>query len=102
MTVQWLINTPYHQRWWLPDGKHAYNGNIFGDDLRMAVIEMETMRTKETFVVKLTNPNYKDVEAAFQEKAKKKYPKQLRSKEQEVRDRAFQQGITNLHMRRLR
>lgn len=29
--TEFIINTPYHKRWILPDGKHYYNSVLYGD-----------------------------------------------------------------------
>lgn len=96
--TDFLINLPYHKRWWLPDGRHAYNSVIFGDEIKFSVIDMETMQTKESFTCKLDKDDkWRDLGYAFQEKANKKYPKQPRHKRNEAFDRAFRTGVENRH-----
>lgn len=34
-----LIDTPNHKRWMLPDGRHWYNSLIYGDSLYISVID---------------------------------------------------------------
>lgn len=75
-----IIDTPYHKRWWLPDNRHQINSVIYGDDHLMQVIDSVTGYTKQSFTVKLSNPQSNDLWDAFQESARKKYPKQLRHK----------------------
>ena len=37
-----LINTPSHKRWLLPDGVHAYNTVLYGDRFNVSVINLRT------------------------------------------------------------
>lgn len=84
-----MIDLPYHKRWMLPDGIHCINSVIMGDDHLMQVLVVHTLQTRESFTVKLSNPQSEDLWYAFQEAAKKKYPKRLRTKENMRRDEAF-------------
>ena len=86
---EFLIDLPYHKRWMLPDGIHCINSVIFGNDHKMSVLVAATLQTRESFTVKLDNPQGDDLWYAFQEAARKKYPRQLRTKENMRRDAAF-------------
>lgn len=76
-----IINTPYHKRWWLPDSIHQLNSVIFGDDLRLCVIHSLTGEQTEIVTIKLdAEGKWKDTSALYQELANKKYKPQLRHK----------------------
>lgn len=80
--MDWIINTPAHKRWWLPDGRHQYNSNIFGDTLRICVIDSYTQEQKHIAYIKLEG-NWEDLSQLSQELAAKRYPRQLRHKSKE-------------------
>lgn len=90
-----LIDTPYHKRWMLPDGIHCINSVIYGDEHLMSVLVSRTLERRESFTAKLSNPQSEDLWYAFQEMAKKKYARRLRTKENMRRDEAFAQGEVN-------
>lgn len=71
--TEFIIDTPYHKRWRLPDGKHLYNSVIFGDTLRLSIIEERNHNTKEVYTVSLSNPKWQDLSFMFQDLANKKY-----------------------------
>jgi hypothetical protein len=96
--IRWLVNTAAHKRWWLPDGKHAVNSVIYGNQVRMSVILVETGRTYESVTFDFDkNPNWQELCNQFSDLAAKKYPYRPRHKSNEARDRAFQIGHETRH-----
>lgn len=76
-----IIDTPYHKRWWLPDRIHQLNSVIFGDDLRLSIHHSLTGEQFQVVTIKLdAEGRWKDTSEFYQELANKKYCKQLRHK----------------------
>jgi len=73
--TEFLINTPYHKRWWLPDGKHQFNSFLYGDTLHISIIEAKQLRTKESFDISLLKPGWEALAETAQALAEKKYRK---------------------------
>lgn len=87
---EFLINLPYHKRWYLPDTRYVINSVIHGNDVVMSVIRMEDHRTFERATFKLDKEDkWKDLCYQFQKLAEKKYPKRLRHKNNERRDQTL-------------
>lgn len=97
--VDFLINTPSHKRWMLPDNIHAFNSVIYGDDIKVSVIELDTMRAKESVIFKLSNPEWQNLCDMFQKLAERKYCKRLRHKSNMARDEAFARGHVMRHQK---
>jgi hypothetical protein len=69
-----IINTPNHKRWWLPDRKHQVNSVIMGDRIHLSVIEPLSNQSLESISFHLDDENtWKDHCALFQQLAEKKY-----------------------------
>lgn len=88
-SIDTLIMLPYHLRYYLPNRDFAYNGVLFGNDIKCSVIRLSDMRTLESATFKLDNERWEEAVAMFQALAWKKYPKPLRNKEREKRDELF-------------
>jgi hypothetical protein len=74
--VEFLINTPNHKQWTLPDGYHRVNSVIYGNDCRMTVIQPD-YQPKESYTVKLDHPEWEFLCDLFVQKANRKYKKEL-------------------------
>lgn len=83
--TDFIINTPSHKQWMLPDNIHMINSIIYGNDCVMSVMVRETYRTRESFTVKLDNPQWKELCNTFVQLAEKRYPKRLQFKREEAR-----------------
>lgn len=81
-----LVMLPYHLRYYLPNRDYAYNGVIFGDEIKCSVIHLRDGRTRESASFKFDNPRWEEAVEMFQALANKKYPKPLRHKDQARRD----------------
>lgn len=81
-----IINLPYHKRWWLPDGRHQYNSVLYGDHFHISIIDSWTGDIRQGHNVKI-QPGHEDLLELSQELARKRYPRQLRHKSREVRHR---------------
>lgn len=77
--ANFLINTPYHKRWYLPDGRHQYNSVMFGDTVHISIIDSATNETKVSHYIKM-EVGWEDLCDLSVELANKRYPKQLRHK----------------------
>lgn len=84
-----LIMTPYHMRFYLPNRDFAFNGVMYGDDIKCSVLRLSNMRTFESATFKLDNPRWEEAVAMFQALAHKKYPKPLRNRRKEAREDLF-------------
>lgn len=73
--THFIIDTPYHKRWWLPDGKHWYNSIIYGSILRGSIINASTGQTVKSWEISLDNPEWQNLSAKAQELANKHYNK---------------------------
>lgn len=51
--TSFLIDTPYHKRWWLPDGQHQFNSIIYGDECRISITRADTGITVLSHYIKL-------------------------------------------------
>lgn len=71
-----LINLPYHKRWWLPDNRHQLNSFMYGDTVHMSVIDSYDGTIKQSHYLKMT-PGWEDTSALFQELANKRYPRNI-------------------------
>lgn len=74
--VEFLINTPSHKQWTLPDGYHRINSVIYGNDCRISVIRPD-YHSKETFTVKLDHPEWEYLCDLFIQKANQRYKREL-------------------------
>lgn len=70
-----LINTPTHQRWWLPDRNYWYEIQFVGQYAVHRVQHNETGRVCQEFKIKRSNPNYDRFSLYAQQLAEKKYPR---------------------------
>lgn len=70
-----LINTPNHQRWWLPDRNYWYEIVISGKFAVHRVQHNETGRVCQEFKIMLANKNYERFSLYAQKLAEKKYPR---------------------------
>jgi hypothetical protein len=85
MDGQFLINTPTHKRWWLPDGRHQYESMILGDLECIRVIDMRTMTVRVRTDLRTSDPNWESLSGIAQDLARKRYRGQIRHKSREVR-----------------
>jgi len=65
-----IINLPYHKRWWLPDRRHQYNSVLFGDQFHLSIIDSQTGNITDEHSIGIGNPDYL---IKSQELAYKKY-----------------------------
>jgi hypothetical protein len=74
-----IINTPNHKRWWLPDGVHMYDSFIYGNKEHFSVIRRGRMGHSDETILRgsldLDNPQYEDLRIAAQELANKRFRK---------------------------
>jgi hypothetical protein len=75
--TDFIINLPYHKRWWLPDRKHQLNSVMFGDELRLSIIEAYTHNEKQVVRMRMVN-NWEDNVQLYQELANKRYKAEVR------------------------
>lgn len=71
--TDFIIDLPYHKRWWLPDRIHWCNSVIFGDELRMSVIHSQTGTVKDAFRINILKDGWEDLSHQYHELAKKRY-----------------------------
>jgi hypothetical protein len=75
---EFLIDTPYHKRWYLPNRDFAFNSVIYGDDIRCSVIRLRDGRTMESATYSFTkHENWSELCDLFVELASKKYKRQM-------------------------
>lgn len=75
----WIINTPAHKRWWLPDRRHQVDSQIMGRRLYMRVLDARFQdRVRQTFTIEMDKADWEDLQIGFCELAKKKYKAELR------------------------
>jgi hypothetical protein len=77
--TEFLINLPYHKRWWLPDGRHQYNSVLYGDWFHITIIDSWTDDIRQGHDIQI-KPGHEDLLLLSQELARKRYPRQLRHK----------------------
>lgn len=75
--TDFIINTPNHKRYMLPDGKHAYNMFMFGNEVHVSVIDHRTGYVKQSAYIKMKN-DWEYLVELSQKLAAKRYPKELR------------------------
>lgn len=72
--ADFVINTPNHKRWWLPDGVHQYNSFMYGDKVYETVLNARTGETVLSMpALRLDDPTWKDLAELAQELARKKF-----------------------------
>jgi hypothetical protein len=67
-----LINTPSHKRWWLPDRRHQYNSVLYGDRFYCSIIDSHTGMSKDHHQI-LIKDGWEDLAQTAQELAAKRY-----------------------------
>ena len=70
-----LLNTPYHTIYWLPDRVHVYEQQIKGSLCYITIREQHTNKKKECFTLYIHDRNYEYLRVLSQEIARKKYYK---------------------------
>jgi hypothetical protein len=72
--TKFLIDEAYHKRWNLDrEGHYWYNSVMYGNDLRMSVIQVSTGHTVESRLVKLDDPDWERKSQIFQSEMKSAY-----------------------------
>lgn len=81
--VNFVINTPSHKRWYLPDGVHLFNSVMYGDQIHWSIIH----RLDHYIVhglsgyISLSNPSWQDLYDTAVALAEKKFRKKSLVKE---------------------
>ena len=70
-----LINTPSHKRWWLPDDVHWYNSVIYGNDVQVCVIHSSTGEITDHEQFSLDDPRWSVKASDNQAQMNRKYPR---------------------------
>lgn len=80
--TDFLIDLPYHKRWYLPDHRHVVNSVIFADTMRCSILDYGTYLHRESHVmyIDVMKPGWEDLWIGYQEKARKAFPAPLRHK----------------------
>lgn len=74
--VTFLINTPSHKRWMLPDGVHYFNSVLYGDTIKHTIWNRKTHELVMSLpTVDITKKNYQDICDLAHELARKKFAK---------------------------
>lgn len=77
---EFLIDLPYHKRWYLPDRVHVYNSVIYGDQLRWSIFPIgNPTNGRESGVIDISKPDWQELSFLSQELAAKKYPRGKRA-----------------------
>lgn len=77
-----VIDTPNHKRWWLPDRVHQYNSFMYGNTVKDTIINGFTGETVLSLpAFSLDDPHWQDHAELAQELARKRFPAR---KEREV------------------
>lgn len=81
--TDFIIDTPNHKRWWLPDRVHSYNSFIYGDELSITVWN----ERKNTLVLRvppisLNHPQWQDLAETAQALAEKRFAARTRVERQ--------------------
>lgn len=73
--TDFIIDTPSHKRWFLPDRRHQINSVIYGDRMRMSVMD-GSGRYPDQFVVyiDLNKSNWQELADVYHDLAKKRFP----------------------------
>jgi hypothetical protein len=82
--TDFLIDTPYHKRWRLPDGIHLYNSVLHGDCFRISILHALSGEIKDSHTIKIAD-GWEDLCVLSQELANKKYRRIPCLKSQKVR-----------------
>lgn len=93
-----VINTPNHKRWILPDNLHYYNSFIYGDTEHISIIRIHDLSGVFSVNLKLGS-NWEEMSQLAQELANKRFPKQLRHKSSERQESAITAGFIKRDMR---
>lgn len=68
-----IVNTPYHKEWWLPDRSHRMISTILGDKLYFRVIRESSRLSILSGSIDLKNPQWEDLWETAQELANKRF-----------------------------
>lgn len=72
---EFIVNTPSHKRWWLPDGVHTFNSVIYGDWMHQSIRHERKNELKLSLPsLDLRKDNWKELAELAQELANKKFP----------------------------
>jgi hypothetical protein len=74
MSNGFILDTPYHKRWWLPDGRHQYDSQIHGLSLEGKILDGLTGETKLSWTIDMSKEGWVNLSLAAQDLARKKYP----------------------------
>lgn len=70
--TSFIIDTPYHKRWWLPDDIHQFNTVINGNHIRWSIIHGRHNETVKSGIIELKE-GWEDLMSLAQELAEKAY-----------------------------
>lgn len=72
--TDFLIDTPSHKRWWLPDRRHQYNSVIYGDMLHWSIIRAMDHSTVISGNIDISKLGWENLSELCQALAERKYP----------------------------
>lgn len=80
---EFLIDTPYHKRWMLPDGFHYYNSVIYGDTIHITIWNTRRNEIVLSLPAITIDPKgqWKDLCETAQALAERRFAKRERAKE---------------------
>lgn len=78
-----IINTPMHKRWWLPDARHQYDGQVVGLMYHWYINDSVTNERRQSGSIECNHPDFDNLVSLTQELARKRYPRPLRHKKNE-------------------
>lgn len=73
---EFLINTPYHKRWWLPCHCHQYNTVLHGTTVHCSIIEPLRHETVASWNIEI-KLGWENLSSLSQELANKNHPPRL-------------------------
>jgi hypothetical protein len=73
MSQDFLINTPNHKRWWLPDRRHWLDSFMFGDAVKISVIRSYDQSTVLSSYIDMKKDNWDDLCQLAYELAEKRF-----------------------------